>query len=237
MSLLGGARLQWLGHSSVKIVTPAGRTILIDPWLTENPACPEACKQQQACDVILLTHGHGDHLGDVRNLASRFGAQVVSNFEIATWLSSHGVDTAVGMNKGGTLEVAGCAVTMVNAFHSSSIASPEGLIYAGEAAGYVVSIPGAAAIYHAGDTCVFGDMALIGELYSPDLALLPIGNHYTMSPKEAAVAVRLLKVRHVVPIHYGTFPVLTGTPEELARLTAHLDGVVVHALRPGDIMD
>jgi L-ascorbate metabolism protein UlaG (beta-lactamase superfamily) len=181
-------------------------------------------------DVIALTHGHGDHVGDTVTLAQRHSAPVVAMNELAAWLSSNGVeDGAIGFNKGGTVEVEGVKFTMTNAFHSS--AAPDGT-YVGEPAGIVLTAENGTRIYFAGDTCVFGDMALIGRLYVPDVAVLPIGDHYTMGPGEAAVALELLGTKRCVPCHFGTFPVLTGTPAELAKLAPA--GVVVEQIEPGD---
>jgi L-ascorbate metabolism protein UlaG (beta-lactamase superfamily) len=183
-----------------------------------------------------LTHAHSDHIGDAIPLAQKTGAPVVAIVELAAWLSSKGVTTTKPMNKGGTQIFDNIAVTMVNAFHSSSIQDGEQTLYGGEAAGFVVTLENDFTLYHAGDTCLFGDMALIGEVYQPELAMLPIGDHYTMGPKEAAKAVRLLGVRHVLPMHYGTFPLLTGTPAQLRDLTAVYPTVTVHELKPGETL-
>ncbi len=224
----------WLGHAAFQIDTPGGKTILIDPFLRNNPACPPALKSPARCDLILVTHGHGDHLGDTIPLGVQTGAHVVGMVELISWLATKGVTNTAGMNKGGTYRFGDIAVTMVHALHSSSIADGRNAIYGGEAAGFVVTLEDGFRIYHAGDTCVFGDMALIGEVYKPDLALLPVGDHYTMSPVEAAKAVRLLGVKRVVPMHMGTFPVLTGTADQLRDLLADLPDVTVHALKPGE---
>ncbi len=229
-----GAELTWLGHAAFKIETPDGNVTLIDPWLTGNPACPDEARRVQRCDTILITHGHADHVGDTMDIARRTGATVIAMVEIAEWLSGKGVRNVVGMNKGGTVGFGNCRATMVHAYHSSSIRDGDRSLYGGEAAGFVVTLPNGAPVYHAGDTNVFGDMKLIGELYKPILALLPVGGHYTMSPQEAAMAVRLLGVQHVVPMHHGTFAVLSGTPAELADLLEDRPDVTVHALRPGE---
>jgi L-ascorbate metabolism protein UlaG (beta-lactamase superfamily) len=229
-----GAQLTWLGHAAFRLTMPDRRVVLIDPWLSGNPACPAEHKHVDRCDIILITHGHGDHVGDTVEIARRTGARVVAMVEIAEWLSGKGIKNAVGMNKGGTVNLDGIRATMVHAYHSSSIRDGDRSIYGGEASGFVISLPSGFGIYHAGDTNVFGDMKLIGELYKPDMALLPIGGHYTMSPHEAAMAVRLLGVSHVVPMHHGTFPVLTGTPSELSALLSDLPTVTVHQIKPGD---
>jgi L-ascorbate metabolism protein UlaG (beta-lactamase superfamily) len=234
MLQMRGNRLTWLGHATFLITTPSGKSVLIDPWLTGNPSCPESLKKLRALDIMLITHGHNDHLGDAVALAKQFKPEIVAIYEIAIWLGTKGVEKIHGMNKGGTHTVGEIEVTMVHAFHSSSIQDGDELIYSGEPAGYVVKFPGGLTIYHAGDTAVFGDMKIIAELYSPELALLPIGDFYTMGPREAALAIRLLNVKHVVPMHYGTFPALTGRPDRLRELTKDIAGLEIHALKPGE---
>jgi L-ascorbate metabolism protein UlaG (beta-lactamase superfamily) len=182
--------------------------------------------------MILVTHGHFDHMGSAVALNQRTGAAVVSNFEIGAYLESQGVEHTIGMNKGGTLKEHGIDITMVHADHSSGISTEQGTVYGGEAAGYVMTLENGLTLYHAGDTNVFSDMRLIHDLYAPELALIPIGGHFTMGPKEAAYALGLLQVKTVIPMHYGTFPALSGTPEALKHLVAGT-GVVVEALEPG----
>jgi L-ascorbate metabolism protein UlaG (beta-lactamase superfamily) len=234
--MLGGTRINYLGHSTFRLVTAGGEQILIDPFLTDNPLTPDELKQAGGVDTILVTHGHFDHFADVVPIAQDTGATVVANFEIFSYLQGQGIEHAMPIQKGGTAEVGSIKVTAVNAFHSSSIQTPDGTtIYGGEPLGYVVEFESGFRLYHAGDTCVFGDMQLIGELYRPELALLPIGNQVVMSPFEAAHAARLLGVRHVVPIHYGTFPFVPGTPEEFQKqVGAIAPGVTVHVMNPGD---
>jgi len=229
-----GNKLTWLGHSAFRVTTPSGHVIVIDPWVQSNPACPAALKKFERLDVMLITHGHFDHIADAVALGKEFKPQVVAIFETCTWLESKGVARTNAMNKGGTQKVGELEITMVNAVHSCGIQDGDKIIYGGEACGYVVRLPGGLAVYHAGDTAVFGDMKLVGELYKPDVAMLPIGDHFTMGPREAALAIRLLGVRHVVPMHYGTFPVLTGTPDSLRGLTQDVPGLEIHALKPGD---
>ena len=234
MLLTRGNQITWLGHSTFRITTTSGKVVLVDPWLKGNPACPAPLKNAERADVLLITHGHGDHLGDTVEIAKRLKPAIVCNFEIYQWLDSKGVKSVQPMNKGGTQKAGEIEVTMVQAIHSSSIHDGDALIYGGEPCGLIIRLPGGLTIYHAGDTGIFGDMKLIGELYSPDLACLPIGDNYTMGPREAAMAIRLLQVHHVIPMHYGTFPVLSGTPEALRALTGDIAGLEIHALKPGE---
>jgi len=225
-----GIALTWLGHASFRMDTPAGKRIYVDPFLSGNPKCPESEKEPERIDVIALTHGHGDHVGDTVELSKRFNPEIVAMVELKGWLGQQGADVGEmpGHNKGGTIEAGGVNFTMVNAFHSSS--SDEG-DYLGEAAGLVLGFENGTTIYFAGDTCVFGDMQLIGRIYSPNVAVLPIGGYFTMDPREAGVALELLGVQRCVPCHYGTFPILAGTPDELRQ---HAPGVEVIPLEPGD---
>ena len=213
---LAGNRVSWLGHGTWLWETSEGKRILIDAWLKGNPQCPEHLHDPGPLDAILMTHGHFDHIGDAVETVQRAGAPVVGILEVGAWLMANGCENVIQMNKGGTLDIAGVKATMVTAVHSSGIPGPDGsIVYGGDPAGYVIEFPDGLVVYQAGDTDVFGDMALIGELHRPDVAFLPIGGHYTMGPAGAAKAVSLLGVPAVVPIHYGTFPVLAGTPDEL----------------------
>lgn len=235
--MLGGTRITYLGHATFTIVTSGGEQIIVDPFLTDNPMTPEELKQVGQLDTILITHGHFDHFSDAIPLAQETGAMTVSNFEIYTYLQGKGIENAMPIMKGATTQqVGGLGVTATHAFHSSSITEEDGtIVYAGDPMGYILEFESGFRLYHAGDTAVFGDMQLIGELYRPDLALLPIGNGTVMSPFEAAHAVRLLGVRHIVPIHYGTFPFLPGTPEEFQEhLSTLAPTAVVHVMKPGD---
>jgi len=229
-----GNKLTWLGHAAFRIETPTGKVILIDPWILTNPMCPDKDKKFERIDTMLVTHGHFDHIADAVELGKKFKPQVVGIFELCAWLESKGVGGTSAMNKGGTQKVGEIEVTMVNALHSCGIKDGEQIIYGGEACGYIIRLPGGLTIYHAGDTAVFGDMKIIAELYAPDVAMLPIGDHFTMGPREAALAIRLLNLRHVIPMHFGTFPPLIGRPEQLRDLTQDIDGLEIHALRPGE---
>jgi L-ascorbate metabolism protein UlaG (beta-lactamase superfamily) len=233
---LHGNKLTWFGHATFRIVTPAGSVTFIDPWIKENPKCPAELKKIERLDAILVTHGHWDHFADVPELARRHKPMVVSINETAAWLEEQGVEHNMGMGKGGTQRVGELDVTMVHAVHSNGIHDEGKLVYGGEPAGFVVEMPGGTKIYHAGDTCAFSDMKLIAELHAPDIALLPIGGHYTMGPREAALAIRLLDVRHVIPMHYGTFPQLTGTPEAFREYARDIAGLEIHVMQPGDTL-
>ncbi|HEX4897570.1 MAG TPA: metal-dependent hydrolase [Candidatus Limnocylindrales bacterium] len=239
MRRVGETSITWFGHSCVEVLTPGGKTILFDPWF-ENPRSPRSPNDVDRCDLMLLSHGHDDHLGNALQVASRTRPVWPAIHELSLWLARNyaGKDAVIGMNKGGTVEAAGLRVTMTHADHSAGAwnAAGETTLYLGEPAGFVVELEDGTRLYHAGDTNVFSDMKLIGELYKPDLAMLPIGGHYTMGPLEAALAVEYLGVRDVLPIHYGTYPLLAGTPGELRSELASrgLAEVTVHEPNPGD---
>ncbi len=229
---LKGAKLTWLGHATFRLET-GGRTVLIDPWVMGNPACPPGEKKVKKVDVMLCTHGHFDHIGDAVEIVRQHNPVVVGIFELATWLQKKGAQQIAPMNKGGTQEVGGMKVTMVHADHSCGIQEDDGsIIYGGEACGYVIELDNGLTLYHAGDTAVFGDMHIIHELYHPEIVMLPIGDLFTMSPREATYACRLLRPRTVIPMHFGTFPALTGTPAELRRLVGEV-GCEVLEMKPG----
>ena len=230
-----GVSVTYYGHSAFKLVG-GGVSVAIDPWLS-NPLLNTPVEQVGKVDVILVTHGHGDHVGETVPLAQKTGATVVVMNELAKLLADQGVTQTVGMNKGGTVTVAGLKITMTQAVHSSTLDVGGKMVAAGEAGGFVVQFPNGFTVYHAGDTAVFKDMELIRELYQPELALLPIGSHYVMNPKEAALACRLLKPKWVIPMHYGTFPVLTGTPEELMELLKDGPEIKVIVMQPGETVE
>jgi L-ascorbate metabolism protein UlaG (beta-lactamase superfamily) len=232
MNLLKGTRVTWLGHATVLVQIPNGTNLLIDPFIEHNPKYPKNFVLPEKIDYILLTHAHSDHTADAVPMAKKYGATVVAIVELAGYMAKKGVESTVGINLGGTLNIPGVAITMVEAKHSSSIEEDEISLYLGVAAGLVLTVEDGPVLYHAGDTSVFGDMALIKEIYSPELALLPIGGHYTMGPEEAAIATRLLTPKLVLPIHWGTFPPLTGTPQQLAKLLDKPETIIL--LEPGE---
>jgi L-ascorbate metabolism protein UlaG (beta-lactamase superfamily) len=223
-----GATFTWYGHSCVELGTPGGKVVLLDPWFG-NPTSPRPADEVDRCDVMLVSHGHFDHLGsgpravrdaDALTIARRTLPAWPSMHELSLWLETEldgaGVEI-IGMNKGGTVEARGLKVTMVHADHSGGdwSAAGEGPLFLGEPVGFVIELEDGMRIYYSGDTDVFGDMELIASLHRPDVAILPIGGHYTMGPPGAARAAKLLGVRAVVPVHYGTFPILAGTPDQL----------------------
>jgi L-ascorbate metabolism protein UlaG (beta-lactamase superfamily) len=225
--------LTWLGHAAFRFDSPGGKRVYVDPWLNVNPTCPEAEKEPERIDLIAITHGHGDHYGDAVELGTRFECPVIAQVELREWLAGQGLpaDMTQSPNKGGTVDVDGIKITLTDANHSSS--TNDGT-YAGEAAGLVFELEDGFTLYFAGDTNVFGDMALIRRIYEPDVAVLPIGDHFTMGPREAAVALELLGVTRCVPCHYGTFPLLTGTPDELRKLAP---GVEILSPEPGETIE
>jgi len=230
-----GNKITYFGHSTFSLTTPSGQVALIDPFVMSNPVCPAALKKVPRLDVIFLSHAHSDHSADLLALAKQHKPKIVAIFETCLWVQSKGFGQETkSMGKGGTQQVGEFQVTMTHAFHSNSIHDGDRVVYAGEPAGLIIRMPGGFTVYHAGDTALFGDMKLIGELYKPDLALLPIGDHFTMGPREAAHAIQLLGVKHVIPMHYATFPFLTGTPEALRSEAKDIEGLEILALKPGE---
>jgi L-ascorbate metabolism protein UlaG (beta-lactamase superfamily) len=232
MMTLQGTHITWLGHATVLVQTAKGTNILIDPFITGNPKYPKDFSLPAQIHYILLTHGHGDHISDFVPVAAKHSSTVVAIYELASYVAGKGVARTVGMNLGGMVQLDDVAATMVDARHSSAAQDEQGSHYVGVAAGFVLTVADGPVLYHAGDTAVFGDMKLIRELYRPEVAMLPIGGHFTMDPKEAALAVRFLEPKMVLPLHFGTFPPLTGRPEQLAALVDA--GVQVVQWTPGE---
>ena len=217
-------RIRWLGHSGFEIEL-ANKILLIDPWLTGNPLAAVTASDIKKADIVCVTHDHGDHLGDSVEICKRTGATFVGIYELGVYAEEQGVKNVVGINIGGTAKVKGISITMVQAFHSSTRGAPTGYVIKAEEK----------TLYHAGDTGLFGDMKLIGEIHRPDVALIPIGDYYTMGPREAAEAVKLIKPAVVVPMHYQTFPVLESSAENFIKLVKEkAPKVKIVALKPGD---
>ena len=240
-SQVADVQLTWLGHAAFRFDTPGGKRVYVDPWL-ENPKCPEGEREPARVDLIALTHGHDDHVGETAELGRRFGCPVIAHTELRGWLSTQGLseDMSEAPNKGGTVERHGIRISVTDAKHSSSAFANGSFVYLGEPAGLVFELENGTTLYFSGDTCVFGDMhdtcvfgdmQLIGRMYQPHVAILPIGGHFTMDPRGAAVALELLAVDRCVPSHYGTFPLLVGTPDELRE---HAPAVQVLAPEPGE---
>ncbi len=233
-----GLKLQWLGHAAFKIISPGGKVIYIDPWL-DNPSAPQGARNVERADIVILTHGHFDHVGNTVDIARSTNAKVVTNFEISLYLKSKGVpeENLIGINTSGSIEVDGIRLTMVYADHSSGITDGDRVVDGGVASGFVIRLENGYTLYHTGDTGLFSDMKLIAKLYKPRTVMMCIGGFYTMSPLEAAEAVKLLKPDYVVPMHYGTFPILNGTPDSLSKLLRGSVKTKVAAPKPGEILE
>ncbi len=234
MALNSNVSFTWVGHGTWKARSARGKEVLIDPWVMNNPAAPDTLKTVDTCDLMLITHGHFDHIHDAVEIARRTKPTIVTNHEIGAWLQSKGIDgeKVVAGNQGGTIEVDGIKITLVHAEHSCGITDDSGIVYGGQACGFVIEFENGFTVYFAGDTDVFTDMALIKELSTFDVAFLPIGGFYTMGPERAAKAVSLLGVKTVVPMHFATFPALAGRPDQLQELVGN--GVKVLDIKPGD---
>lgn len=241
------SRLTFGGHSAVILEAESSKGDLfrigIDPWFRGNPSSPIHLKNPPKFDLIVLTHGHSDHAGEVVLWAARDNCMVAATYELGAILIEEGISDSkvILMNKGGTVQApladheTNIAITLTHAFHSSSYdTESRGTIYAGEACGVIVR-DGKSSIYHAGDTNLFGDMKHIGDLFSPDIALLPVGDRFTMGPIEAAMAAKLIGSRINIPVHYGTFPLLTGSAEEFEVECKKLE-VTAKVLKPGEAL-
>ncbi len=232
-----GLEIRWLGHSAFRIKTPGDKIIYVDPWL-DNPVAPPDAKLTNRADLIVLTHGHFDHFGNTLELASQLNSRVVCNFEISVFLKSKGLpdDRVIGMNTSGSITLDGITFTMVHAIHSSGISDGDKIVDGGTAAGFVIKLEDGYTIYHTGDTALFTDMKTIARLYKPQVIMMCIGGFYTMSPLEAAEAIKLMKPRMVIPMHYGSFPALSGSPEALKKLLPKSVKTKIMALKPGEIL-
>jgi L-ascorbate metabolism protein UlaG (beta-lactamase superfamily) len=227
--------ITWFGHATFILKTSGGKRVLLDPWLTDNLSCPEAMKKPPETDLILVSHGHWDHIDDLISSARASGAPVVGILELCSWLEQKDIGNTVHMNKGGTVDLLGLQITMVDARHSAGYVDNGVMINMGEAAGFVIKLEDGMTIYFAGDTALFGDMKLIGEMYKPDIAIFPIGDRFTMGPAAATKACEFLGIRKVVPMHWGTFPLLTGQPEEF-RALVEPKGIEILELKPGETL-
>lgn len=234
MAINDGVSFTWIGHGTWLVRTSGGKSILIDPWVMNNPVAPESLKKIDDLDIMVITHGHFDHIFDAVEIGKATNPKVIAQFETAAWLEKKGVVGATGLafNKGGMVEIDGVQFTMTHADHSCGISDGDQIVYGGEAVGYVIRFENGFTIYFSGDTGIFGDMALIGEMYKPEVAFLPVGGHYIMEPMQAAKAAQLIGVKTVVPMHFGTFPILDGTPAQVQQIVG--PGIRILDIKPGD---
>ena len=232
-----GVKITYLGHSAFKLVSPQGVILYIDPYLKNNPKTPPDLKEVDKADLILPTHGHADHLGDTVAIAQKTNATVVAIAELATYLNQKGLKNIVRMNKGGSYTAKGIRITLVNAQHSSAVTEEGRVIYTGEPVGFIIRFENGFTVYHAGDTAVMADMKIMGDIYKPELAFLPIGSHFTMDPQEAAYASQLLRPKFVIPTHYATHSLLTGTAEGFIQAMKEQPGVKVIAMTSGQTIE
>lgn len=238
MELPHGLEITFIGHASFRVKTPAGKIVYIDAWLQQNPAAPDELKQVDEADLFLVTHGHGDHLdADLIEIAKRTGARVVAPAAVSQYLRKQGFDQLEMVQNGGTIDVAGIKITMTQAYHAAHINTPEGPAHPHETVGFVAEVAPGFRIYHAGDTGIFGDMQLIGDIYHPQISMIPIGDRATMGPLQASHAIRMLQSPVIIPFHYGTFPMLSGTPEELQELIKNQPEVELKAMKPGEVWE
>jgi L-ascorbate metabolism protein UlaG (beta-lactamase superfamily) len=237
---MSATKIQLLGHATFKVTTPENKVIIVDPWLSANNFIPDELKHFDDTDLFLITHGHDDHFDlEVLDIVKNGKTKIIANSIVRWYLIENNcpLSSIEPMNLGGTISLMDCTITMVNAFHTSHINQTETQArFSHNSVGFVVKLSDGATIYFAGDTCVFGDMKLIADIYQPTIAVLPIGDRYTMGPLEASHAIRLLNVKEVIPFHYGTFPQLTGTPQQLAELTKDIKGLKIHTLKAGEIL-
>jgi L-ascorbate metabolism protein UlaG (beta-lactamase superfamily) len=224
--------ITWLGHGTFKLRLGTGEVVLLDPWIDGNPSYPKKHAFDRV-DAMLISHGHFDHIHNAVPLAKEYKPNVVCIYETGQWLEGKGVENVRAMNKGGSQQIGSFTATMTHAVHSCGILDDGRIIYGGEAAGYVLRFEDGRSLYFAGGTNVFSDMTLIRELYNPELAFLPIGDLFTMGPREAAAACRMLRASRVIPMHFGTFPALTGSPDRLKELLSDLPETTVWPLEPG----
>ncbi|MCO4291816.1 metal-dependent hydrolase [Solitalea sp. MAHUQ-68] len=234
-------QIQFLGHASFKVISPEGKVILVDPWLINNPFIPDEFRNQLNVDLVLITHGHEDHMDpNIIELIKGWNCKLIVNPIVRWYLLEHGVDGELfePMNLGGTISVLGIKISMVQAHHIAHIPESETKArFQHPTVGFVLQFSDTNSVYFAGDTSVFGDMKLIGDIYNPKIAVLPIGDRFTMGPLEATYALKLLNTKHLIPFHFGTYSMLTGTVEELRECTNEIEKLSIHSLKAGETLD